>query len=252
VAVDDNSSLQSRIKQVADLANDIVVLPAPPAAPGGHGGLWVKLTTGYRWILERYVPNIILRMDSDALLIGRGLEARAMQMFDDNAKVGLLGAYRIGPDGGLRDPSWAARQLRAEIGLRGLLHAGRRSLLRRWAHQAHTHGYVDGESVLGGAYIHCYQAANRIYEQGWFNQPLMASSKLGEDHIMSLLTIAAGFRISDFGGPTDPMALKWRGLPAHPTELLATEKLITHSVRSWQNLSEQEIREIFAKARSRN
>ena len=39
--------------------------------------------------------------------------------------------------------------------------------------------------------------------------------------LTTLLTIAAGFRIGDFGGPADPLALRWRGLPAHPAELLA-------------------------------
>lgn len=66
---------------------------------------------------------------------------------------------------------------------------------------------------------------------------------------MSLLTIAAGFRIEDFGRPADPMALKWQGLPAHPADLLAAGKLITHSVRSWRELEERQIRDIFAAAR---
>jgi hypothetical protein len=66
---------------------------------------------------------------------------------------------------------------------------------------------------------------------------------------MSMLTIAAGFKIGDFGGPSDPMALRWQGLPAHPTALLAAKKLVTHSVRSWGDLGEAEIRGIFAQAR---
>ena len=67
---------------------------------------------------------------------------------------------------------------------------------------------------------------------------------------MALLTIAAGFRIGDFGGPADPLALRWHGLPAHPAELLAGVKLITHSVRSWGDLTEGQIRSIFAEARA--
>jgi hypothetical protein len=67
---------------------------------------------------------------------------------------------------------------------------------------------------------------------------------------MALLTAAAGFRIGDFGGPADPLALKWQGLPAHPADLLTAGKLVTHSVRSWQNLSERQIRNIFAQART--
>jgi hypothetical protein len=69
---------------------------------------------------------------------------------------------------------------------------------------------------------------------------------------MALLTMAAGYQIGDFGGLTGPMALKWRGLPAHPADLLAAGKLVTHSVRSWQDLGERQIRGIFAQARSRD
>ena len=104
--------------------------------------------------------------------------------------------------------------------------------------------------MLGGSYIHSFRAADDTYTRGWFDQPYFATSLLGEDHIMSLLAVAAGYRIADFGGPDDPLALKWRGLPAHPEELLANKKLVTHSVRSWENMTEDEIRGIFRAART--
>jgi hypothetical protein len=47
------------------------------------------------------------------------------------------------------------------------------------------------------------------------------------------------------------MAMRWRGLPAHPDELLAKGKLLTHSVRFWGDLREPEIRGIFRAARAR-
>lgn len=250
VVVDDTGTRDGGPGRFGGPWPDTVVLPAPSGAPGGHGGLWVKLAAGYRWILDRYEPRIILRLDADALVIGSGLESEAERAFSRNPAVGMLGSYRIGPDGGRRDTSWASRQLRIETGLRGLLRPKRRSALRHSRQAARRHGYVDGESALGGAYIHRYQAAKSIDERGWFSQPWLASSRLGEDHIMALLTMAAGFRIGDFGGPADPLALTWRGLPAHPADLLTAGKLVTHSVRSWPGLTEQQIRDTFARARS--
>lgn len=252
ILVDDTSALGHSVGRGGDLWADTVVIPAPPRAPGSLGGLWVKLAAGYRWVMERYEPRMVLRLDADALLIGHGLESRVEQVLASNPAVGLLGSYRIGPDGGSRDSSWAARQLGAETGLRGILHPRCRSSLRHCLDLARHHGYIDGESALGGAYIHRYEAAERIYRHGWFSQPWLASSKLGEDHIMSLLTMAAGYRIGDFGGPADPMALKWQGLPAHPADLLTAGKLVIHSVRSWQDLSERQIRDIFAQARAQD
>jgi hypothetical protein len=250
ILVVDDEALSKNQTRTCDLAPEIAVIDAPRRAPGTQGGLWVKLAAGYRWILERYEPQMVLRLDADALLLGRGLEAAVERVLMSSPKVGLLGSYRIGPDGGVRDFSPAAHQLHADSGFRGLRHPKCRSSLRHYLRLAQMHGYVDGESALGGAYIHSYEAASCIYRNGWFSQPCLAKSKLGEDHIMALLTVAAGFQIADFGGPAGPMALKWRGLPAHPREILAAGKLVTHSVRSWQDLTEREIRGIFAQART--
>jgi hypothetical protein len=122
--------------------------------------------------------------------------------------------------------------------------------LRYFRELADRNGYVEGESALGGAYIHPYNAVLDLYERGWLDQPCLAASRLGEDHIMSMLIMAAGYELGEFSRPGDPGALKLQGLPAHPEELLATGKLVTHSVRYWQGLKEQEIRNIFNRARS--
>jgi hypothetical protein len=250
LVIDDTGVLGARSAQVRDLSEDIVVIPAPAKAPGAYGGLWVKLAAGYTWVLERFRPGIILRMDADALMLGAGIEAAAEKTFADDPGAGMLGSYRVGPDGNSRDFSPAARILRAEEGLHGLIHPRCRSRVRYYAELARQRGYMAGEHALGAAYVHSYHAASRLHQMGWFNEPRLASASLGEDHLMSLLTVAAGFRIGDFGGPGDPLALKWRGLPAQPSELLANGKLVTHSVRSWGQLTEAQIRSAFAEARA--
>lgn len=251
VVVDDTRTLTNSVKSIRELSSDIVLMPAPPRASGGMGGLWVKLAAGYRWVLERYEPRVLLRLDADALVIGYGIEECAEQVFERYPGVGLLGACRIGPDGGMRNFSWAARRVRAEAGFRGRLHPRCRSNLRYFLELARQNGYTDGENALGGAYIHSYQAAMALYERGWFRQPWLAKSRLGEDHIMSLLTVAAGYQLGEFSRPTDPMALKQQGLPMHPAELLKERKLVTHSVRFWSHLNEADVRGIFAQARAR-
>lgn len=250
LVIDDTGNLAGTDSPLTRLSPDVSVIPAPPARPGPQGGLWMKLAEGYRWVLERYQPGIILRLDADALLIGSGLEAAAEYAFASDPAVGLLGAYRMGPDGLLRDFSWPARQVRAETGPRGLLRPKRWASLRRYRALARRQGYVDGEHALGGTYIHSYAAASSIYARGWFSDRGPETSNLGEDHINALLTVAAGFRLEDFSTPEGPMAIKWKGLPAHPADLLATGKLVTHSVRSWQDLTEQQIRAFFAHARA--
>ena len=250
VVIDDTGGGPGFGQRVSKLSPDIVVLPSPPRSAGGLGGLWVKIAAGYQWILQRHEPGIILRLDADALIIGSGIEERAAREFDQDPKVGLLGSYRIDANGAPRDWSWAAWRFRSEAGVRGMRHPSRWLRLRELLALARQHDYTEGEHVLGGSYIHSFRAADDIYARGWFAQPCFATSLLGEDHIMSLLAVAAGYRIADFGRPEDPMALKWRGLPAHPEELLANKKLVTHSVRSWEDLAEDEIRGIFRTVRT--
>jgi hypothetical protein len=250
IVVDDTKGAYGDQDHIASRSPDIAVIDPVPARPGVDGGLWVKVAAAYRWVLERYQPAMIMRLDADALVLGSGIEAAAEAAFGRDPQVGLLGSYRVGPTGAPRDFAPVARELRAEIGLRGLRDPRLRAGLRRLTRLARQHGYEDGEHVLGCAYLHSLAAASSINANGWFDQPWLEACRLCDDQIMSLLTVAAGYRITDFGGPSGPLALKWRGLPAHPADLLANGKLVTHSVRSWGDLSEKEIRGIFAAARA--
>jgi hypothetical protein len=250
VVVDDTGPQSGLADRVREMSQDIVVLPAPPRASGGQGGLWVKITAGYQWLLQRYAPDVILRLDVDALLIGPGLADHAVQEFAKDPRVGLIGSYRIKSDGEIRDWSWAARRIRIETGPWGLIHPDCRKALRELILHANDNGYVAGEHPLGGGYIHSLMAADELQARGWFQLPSLARSNLGEDMIMGLVTVAAGYRIADFGRSGDPLSMRWRGLPAHPNELLAQKKLLTHSVRYWADLEEPEIRRIFRDART--
>lgn len=250
VVIDDTVPGSGFADRARGMSGNIVVLPAPPRAPGGLGGLWVKIAAGYQWLLQRYAADVILRFDVDALLIGPGLADRAAEKFAEDPGVGLIGSYRVRSDGELRDWSWAARRISIETGPRGMIHPACRTLLRELVSLARANGYVAGEHPLGGGYLHSLKAADDLYARGWWRLPSLAASKLGEDMIMGLLAVAAGYRIADFARPGDPMSMQWRGLPAHPDDLLAGGKLITHSVRYWGDLQEPEIRRIFREART--
>lgn len=251
VCVDDTGGNDGFAEQAERLSDKIVVIRAPSRATGGYGGLWVKIAAGYSWLLQRYAPQVVLKLDVDALLIGAGLADRALEKFAVDPNIGLIGSYRIAPDGNIRDWSWGARQLRIESGVLGLRHPTLRTSHRRLLSLARENSYIYGEHPLGGGYIHSLNLADNIAARGWWDITAFASSRLGEDMIMGLLAVAAGYQIADFGGPDDPVAERWRGLPAHPDDLLAAGKLLTHSVRFWNDLQEWEIRRIFREARER-
>lgn len=224
----------------------IVTLPA--VAHGGQGELWVNLATAFRYAVESIQFDVLLRLDTDALLLGLGLAEAAATKFKQNPDVGALGAYRFSCDGGARDWTPARRILMAETGLRGLRYQSCRRILRALITSAP--GYILGEHALGGAVIYRGEMIREMHRRDLLDFPALANSNLGEDHIFGLITVAAGYRTDDFSQPGDPMAVRWKGLPSAPSELLKARKLVTHSIRSWDGMSEQEIREYFIAARS--
>lgn len=247
VLVDDTGS-EGLAASVAGDA-DVHVVPAPAGAFGGWGGLWVKIAAGHAYACAHWRFDLLLRMDTDALLIGPGLEDAALRRFAEEPSLGLLGAYRTGPDGDPRDFAAAAATLRAETGWRGWRNPRLRARLRGLVDRATTNGYRHGEHALGGAYLQTGAAVRSLVSRGLLDMPEIAASHLGEDQVFALLTVAAGYGIGDFSRPGDPMALRWRGLPASPEDLLAGPALITHSVRFHGDRDEADIRAVFAAAR---
>jgi hypothetical protein len=250
VVVDDTKGQAADMHAVEQMATNITVLPAVAGPPGVCGSLWRKVAAAYRFALDQFSFDMLLRLDADALLLGPGLEEQARQRFATDAGIGMLGSYRMGPDGGSRDFAPTARALAAEVGWPGLRHPRLRSTLRMLLSDADKHSYVRGEHALGAAYLHSGAAVREIDRRGWLDLPAIGASQLCDDHLMGLITRAAGFRIADFGGPGDPLALRWKGLPAAPEQLVAGGALVTHSVRSFENLAEPDIRAFFATTRS--
>ena len=108
-----------------------------------------------------------------------------------------------------------------------------------------------GEHCLGAAYVHSAVAVATLVDGGHLARPEFAASQLGEYHLMALLTIANGMRLGDFATGSQPLAVRWRGLPDSPERLLESGKAIVHSDRYWQAIEEREVRAVFAKARRR-
>ena len=70
-----------------------------------------------------------------------------------------------------------------------------------------------------------------------------------EDGAFGLMAYAAGYRIQDIGGPGGLLNIAWKGLPASPKDVNESGAYITHSVRSFEDLNEVEIRNFFKSIR---
>src|SRR4051794_16653984 len=95
VVIVDDTKGQQNLTGIRSM-RDVHVIPAPSARAGTTGGLWLKVCTGYRWLLERYAPTVVLRLDADALILGPGLLDHAMEAIRADPGIGLLGACRFG------------------------------------------------------------------------------------------------------------------------------------------------------------
>lgn len=250
VVVVDDTRREGLADELAELDPSIVVLPAPADAAGTQGGLWVKIASGYTFVAQRFNPVTLLRIDADALVIGPNPERDAAAAFAAAPHLGLLGSFRTGSDGGARDFSWPAAQLRRETSALGLRHPSARRTVRAWLAEARRNDYELGAHALGGAYFHSGAALRALYEQGRLNHPELAASGLGEDHLFALATVASGFEIGDFALEGQPMGLRWKGLPAAPADLVSQHRKVIHSVRSFEELSEGDIRGDFARRRT--
>jgi hypothetical protein len=227
-----------------------VVLPSLPYPRNAYGGLWSKECYAFRWVLANLAVDYVLRLDSDALVTGPGLDRLVAERFAKEPTLGVLGAYRWGADGGKRDFGPAARAISSEAGLSGLvLRPACRPALRRLLVAARSNGYELGEHTLGAVNALRPGMLARCQEMGWLDMPALAGSKLGEDWLVGMMARAAGYTLGDFGGPDGPIAVAWKGLPASPEELLGRGVLATHSVRAWKGRSEAEIRRYFAENR---
>lgn len=231
LAVDD-----SRLPETASRLNSIdprVVRLASSGFPGIRGGLFVSLAAAYRHAVEHYRFQTLLRLDTDALVIGANPEADARAAFDDDPQVGMLGSHRIHADGSERSFKPAVTLISREAGIRGISEFHRWRVLRGWLRDAARHGYELGEHALGAASFQSYACVRAIADAGHLDRAgVMKSSGISEDHLFGILTYATGFGIGDLASGRRPLGISWRGLPDSPNDLVLRGKKIIHSVKN--------------------
>ena len=251
IVVDDTKKTETP-ETLQKLGKDVHVIKADNY-PGGWGGLYIKIAQGYRYAYENFNFEVMLRIDADALVIGKNPEDDAIQYFAEYPNVGKIGSYKFDCNGNKRDFSVPAHGMKRESGfILGFYRPAVRRALRKALKPALSNGYEYAEHCLGGAYFHSADCVKLLYEQGWLTETGVAKSKLGEDQLFSLFTRATGYELGDFATGGYPLGISWIGLPCSPEELIKRKKKITHSVRSWKDMDETAIRSFFAKQRAKS
>jgi hypothetical protein len=189
-------------------------------------GLDLTLRRAFSEASRLFDARVYLKIDPDALVIGRGLPDALLGAFSVDPRIGLLGTFRTDWNGEPRDLShWADRMRRRTSDLgEPLVHALK-------------NGYVLGEGVQGGAYALSRACLDSIVNRGWlhgggqYRPGLVKGHQVAEDSLITMLTYAAGFRAVDIGGPGQPFGLWDIGLPMSPEELVQQNRLVTHAIK---------------------
>jgi hypothetical protein len=217
---------------------------------GSWCGLYISLSLAYRHALEHYQFHALLKLDTDALIIGKNPESEAIALFHSDPTIGMAGQYPTNYNGTPWDLGWPRKRiLNGTRSWKSLRRPLANWILNRFYNKALRNGYSTGESVFGGAYFMSRLFLERMLHCGLLPNYKMKTLNLGEDHLFSLLVKALGFKLGDLSSGNRPFACAWKGLPDSPEQLLHNNKKIIHSTRFWDNMNEDDIRAYFRRQR---
>lgn len=221
---------------------------------GLAGGLYISLSHAYKHAIKNYQFNSLLKLDTDALIIGLNPQHDAEKMFRNNPKIGIAGLHKTRTEAYSfnthLDNEWPRKHLiRATCTWRIIKRPVGNLALRKYFFKALVNGYELGENIFGGAYFINERLLQNLDEAGLLPDNRLSNSRLGEDHLFSLLAKVVRFDMGDLASDDLPFACAWKTLPASPEELHKNRKKVIHSTRNWENMNEQEIRQYFKNIR---
>jgi hypothetical protein len=239
IVVDDDSTDCRRERVRAEFPQVEVVRRRLPS--GGPPNNYPVVADGIRFAHERYSFEVLIKMDTDALVTGTSPVAAAAELFGREPETGMAGTFRVRMDGAPEDFEWDHWVLpHTERWSRPA-----RALMRR----ARAGGY-DGAKIHGGIYAVSGRAVETIAAAGDLDWGAPWWTPLGEDFWLSMVVLANGMRLGSLGGPGESFAVASKYTPVAKERVLADRVLAIHSVRrGLDGEDEATMRAYFAAAR---
>lgn len=241
IVVVDDATVDCRAAVVQSVFPEVDVLRRRWPS-GGPPRMYPLLAGGLRELLGRYEFEVVCKLDTDALVTGPGLMARAAEAFSAADRVAMMGTTHLRGDGVPEDHTydwWTLSQ--TERWSPGV---------RRLAARARAGGYA-GQKVHGGL---CFfsrrglEAAERADLLTW-RPPWW--SLMPDDLHFALVSHASGLGLASFGAPGEPTVSGQSFLPLDKEQVTRAGKLAVHSVRRGRGgESERELRAYFRALRT--
>lgn len=183
---------------------------------------WPRLAPPYQYpgvarllreVVRRFDAEVVVKIDTDALLTGPGLGERAAGVFAEHPEVGLLGTIeRSSYD------AWVIERERR-----------RSRAVRRLAAAASSAGH-QGDKAHGGIYVLSRAALDGMAAAGWLDWRPPPWTLLNEDACVGLAVAACGLRVGWPVGEEWTLSVSHR-LPVSKTAITPADVLAVHSVR---------------------
>jgi hypothetical protein len=255
VAVIDDSRQNRFATLTASFPNVVVINSFGPRQgqdSSTRGMLFLKQARALKHLVQEYRFDILLRLDTDALVIGDAPHEDILRYLRSHPDVGMVGAFRFRGDGSDKTEAMAVkgRQLSREMSVRhALRHPQLVRVLRRLVRRAEANGYSRGDMCTGGALFMAPGAILKMNEYGFFDLDVLRHSNLMDDALLGLLCCAAGYRLSDLPEDHDVLAINWRNLPMSVEALVSRRKKVVHPVKNQDPSIEPTVRAYFRKLR---
>jgi hypothetical protein len=268
VLVDDDQG-PSRFTEIipADLRNRYIEIKNPRRGKGGGwaAGCAVGVLAGIGELMRRGRQfEFVLKLDTDTLVI-RPFSRKVVDCFRQYPHVGMAGSVRdpnvLDREGERMKPlAGAIDKLLKQVTLWRATPAGGAAVqialwgkyrtIRDTIRHAFMNGFRVGEHCYGGGYALSWNCVKAFAKAGLLADPrIWLPTPLVEDVIISMCTKSVDFHLMDLGGAHQTFAVRYRGLPAPPEELVEQAYSVIHSVKDFENLREAEIRAYFRQLR---
>ena len=235
----------------------VIVNPRGPDLEGWSDGLVVGIKAALELLLTGGDVDWVLKMDTDALVIGEFASA-ITERFATDPTLGLVGSHDLRCDGTPHPNGWprTIRKHQHWISvwrppnrLFRTSFTGIERARREFVRDARKLGYRPGEHCQGGAYAVSMRAVREIKERGWFDAGLWMGTQTAEDVVMGAEVRAAGFGIAGMVAPGEPFAVRYIGIEDAPDVLVAAGHGLVHSLKSHGDWTEAELRDAFRRIR---